>query len=291
VPIVNASLATSAGRGRAAWLLQPFFVVAGAYASAFAAYGLVFALFGSSGLLWSRSSRSLWGSYLAICLYGLIVTLVFAMLPAASYAAHAVGLAGVLAPIGTLIAGRLLMTRAVTGNAERFELSKGALHALLGVVVVGLVLFTMIEFGALAIDQQFIDPISHPRSYGLALAITGGVLLILSLFVNLNRIGLHYFYRDRILETYLRSEVARSDQRMKTFLDTMEMRLKDVHGNQVDADDKPLDNVTDTPGNTAPYLLVSAALNLAGSRDLTRKDRKSGYFLFSKYFCGSKQTG
>ena len=40
-----------------------------------------------------------------------------------------------------------------------------------------------------------------------------------------------------------------------------------------------------------PYLLVSAALNLAGSRDLTRKDRKSGYFLFSKYFCGSRQTG
>ena len=78
---------------------------------------------------------------------------------------------------------------------------------------------------------------------------------------------------------------------MKTFVDTMEMRLHDVHGNQVDKDEKPLDNATDTPGNTAPYLLVSAALNLAGSRDLTRKDRKSGYFLFSKYFCGSKQTG
>jgi hypothetical protein len=291
VPSVNAMLATSAGRGRAAWLLQPFFVVAGAYVSSFVAYGLVFALFGSSGFLWSRSSRSLWGSYLAICLYALIVTLVFAMLPAASYAAHAVGLAGVLAPIGTLIAGRVLMTRSVTGHAERFELSKSALHVVLGVVVVGLILFTMIEVGALAIDQQFIDPISNPRGYGLALAITSGVLLILCLFVNLNRIGLHYFYRDRILETYLRSEVARSDHRMKTFLDAMEMRLKDVHGNQVDADDKPVDEVTDSPGNTAPYLLVSAALNLAGSRDLTRKDRKSGYFLFSKYFCGSKQTG
>ena len=70
---------------------------------------------------------------------------------------------------------------------------------------------------------------------------------------------------------------------MKTFVDTMEMRLKDVHGKA-----RPM---TTTPGNTAPYLLVSAALNLAGSRDLTRKDRKSGYFLFSKYFCGSRQTG
>ena len=299
VPFVNATIATTAGRGRAAWLLQPFFVVAGAYVSAFLAYGLVFALFGSAGLLWSRSARSLWGSYLAICLYALIVTVLFAVLPAASYAAHAVGVAGVLAPIGTLITGRLLMSRAVTTRAERFELSKSTLHFVLALVVAGLIFFTMIEVGALAIASDFINPLKEPasllglnRNYLLALVICGGVLLVLSVFVNLNRIGLHYFYRDRILETYLRSEVvSKPDLSMKTFLDTMEIFLKDVHGNQVDKDRKPLDHVTDIPGNTAPYLLVSAALNLAGSRDLTRKDRKSGYFLFSKYFCGSKQTG
>jgi len=289
VPYVNATAAT-AGRTRAAWLLQPFFVVAGAYVSAFLFYGLVFALFGRAGLLWSRSSRSLWGSYLAISQYALVVTAVFAVLPAASYAAHAVGVAGVLAPIGTLITARLLMTRAVTGQAERFELSKTALHVLLGLVVVGVIFFTMIEVGALAIEKQFVDPLNAPAAlfgvnrFGLAIAICGGVLLMLSLFVNLNRIGLHYFYRDRILETYLRSEVPATDLSMKTFVDAMEMRLKDVQGNQQNA-------APDKPGNTAPYLLVSAALNLAGSRDLTRKDRKSGYFLFSKYFCGAKQTG
>src|SRR5688572_7421577 len=299
VPFVNATVATTAGRGRAAWLLQPFFVVAGAYVSAFLAYGLVIALFGSAGLLWSRSARSLWGSYLAICLYALVVAVLFAVLPAASYAAHAVGVAGVLAPIGTLITGRLLMSRAVTTRAERFELSKSALHFVLALVVAGLIFFTMIEIGALAIASDFINPLKEPasllglnRNYLLALVICGGALLVLSVFVNLNRIGLHYFYRDRILETYLRSEVvSKPDLSMKTFLDTMEIFLKDVHGNQVDQHRKPLDHVTDIPGNTAPYLLVSAALNLAGSRDLTRKDRKSGYFLFSKYFCGSKQTG
>ena len=298
VPYANATVATTSGRGRAAWLLQPFFVVAGAYVSAFLVYGFVIALFGTAGLLWSRTARSLWGSYLAICLYALVVTVLFAVLPAASYAAHAVGVAGVLAPIGTLITGRLLMSRAVTTRAERFELSKTALHVVLAIVVAGLILFTMIEVGALAIDSQFVDPLNAPASalglnrYGLVILIVGGGLLLLSVFVNLNRIGLHYFYRDRILETYLRSEVvSKSDLSMKTFLDTMEMRLNDVHGNQVDADRQPLDNATHTPGNTAPYLLVSSALNLAGSRDLTRKDRKSGYFLFSKYFCGSKQTG
>jgi hypothetical protein len=298
VPYVNASLAPPAGRGRAAWLLQPFFVVAGAYASAFAAYGLVIALFGTAGLLWSRSARSLWGSYLAICLYALLVTVLFAVLPAASYAAHAVGVAGVLAPLGALITGRLLMSRSVTTRAEKFELSKSALHLVLGLVVAGLILFTMIEVGALAIDAQFVDPLNAPavvlglNRYALALMIVGSVLLLLSVFVNLNRIGLHYFYRDRILETYLRSEVvSKPDLSMKTFLDTMEMKLKDVHGNQLDATGTRLDEATNAPGNTAPYLLVSAALNLAGSHDLTRKDRKSGYFLFSKYFCGSKQTG
>jgi hypothetical protein len=298
VPIVNATVATTAGRGRAAWLLQPFFVVAGAYVSAFLAYGLVIALFGSAGLLWSRSARSLWGSYLAICLYALIVTMLFAVLPAASYAAHAVGLAGVLAPIGTLITGRLLVSRAVTTRAERFELSKSALHFVLALVVAGVIFSTMIEVGALAIANDFVNPLKEPflfglnRHYLLALIVVGGTLLVLSVFVNLNRIGLHYFYRDRILETYLRSEVvSKPDLSMKTYLDTMEMRLRDVHGNQVDTSRNPLDDATSPPGNTAPYLLVSAALNLAGSRDLTRKDRKSGYFLFSKYFCGSKQTG
>jgi hypothetical protein len=298
VPYVDANAVASADRGRAAWLLQPFFVVAGAYVSAFLVYGFIIALFGTAGFLWSRTSRSLWGSYMAICFYGLIVTVLFAVLPAAAYAAHAVGMAGVLAPIGTLITGRLLMSRAVTTRAEKFELSKSALHVVLALVVAGLILFTMIEVGALAIDKQFVDPLNAPVSlfgmnrFGLAVVIIGGTLLVLSVFVNLNRIGLHYFYRDRILETYLRSEVvSKPDLSMKTFLDTMEMRLKDVLGNQVDAAGTPLDDATNQPGNTAPYLLVNAALNLAGSRDLTRKDRKSGYFLFSKYFCGSKQTG
>ena len=47
----------------------------------------------------------------------------------------------------------------------------------------------------------------------LAIVIAGGALLVLSVFVNLNRIGLHYFYRDRILETYLRSEVVSKTRR------------------------------------------------------------------------------
>jgi hypothetical protein len=44
-------------------------------------------------------------------------------------------------------------------------------------------------------------------------------------------------------------------------------------------------------GNPAPYHLVVCALNLPGSRDLARKDRKSDHFIFSRLYCGSTTTG
>jgi hypothetical protein len=69
---------------------------------------------------------------------------------------------------------------------------------------------------------------------------------------------------------------------METFADASGIKLRELHG---------IDPSDGSPGNTAPYMLISAAINLPGSRDLTRKDRKSGYFLFSKYYCGSRQTG
>jgi hypothetical protein len=283
VPLANALF--NPNRPSASWLLQPLFVVGGAYVSALLLYA-VFALLGNRELFWTRGTRSLGGSYLAITLYGTLVTLVFAILPAASYAAYAVGVSGVFGPILSLVVGRVLMTKPVTHTAERFEFSKALLHILLGIVVALLIALTMVEVGALAIHKDFVDPLAG-RAYWLALGATAGGLLLLCFLVDLNRMGLHYFYRDRIIETYLRSEIANENKgpeegRMETFVDTMEMRLKDVHGRPVDDNE---------PGNTAPYLLVSAALNLAGSRDLTRKDRKSGYFLFSKYFVGSRQTG
>jgi hypothetical protein len=65
--------------------------------------------------------------------------------------------------------------------------------------------------------------------------------------------------------------------------DTAELKLEDLHGLSARHGIEP--------ASTAPLHVISCAINLAGSRDLTRKDRKSGYFLFSKYFCGSRHTG
>ena len=99
------------------------------------------------------------------------------------------------------------MTKPVTRTAERFEVSKTILHVLLGIIVALLIGLTMVEVGALAIHNDFVDPLAG-RAYWLALGVTAGGLLGLCFLVDLNRMGLHYFYRDRIIETYLRSEIA-----------------------------------------------------------------------------------
>jgi multisubunit Na+/H+ antiporter MnhB subunit len=110
------------------------------------------------------------------------------------------------------------------------------------------------------------------------------LLAVLSVVGDSNRLSPHYFYRDRLAEAYLYTDQLRPG---KTSLDLMrdsvELPLSDLHYTQP-AGAPPA-------RTTAPLHLVSAAINLAGSRDLTRKDRKSGYFVFSKFFCGSRHTG
>ncbi|MCU0871527.1 MAG: hypothetical protein MUE50_04210, partial [Pirellulaceae bacterium] len=52
-------------------------------------------------------------------------------------------------------------------------------------------------------------------------------------------------------------------------------------------------NLLDWPGrgNPAPYHLIECAVNLAGSRDLARRSRKSDHFVFSRHYVGSTSTG
>jgi hypothetical protein len=131
------------------------------------------------------------------------------------------------------------------------------------------------QVGALAIEKGLsIRWTPAGDAVGDGVVVTIIALAILCYTVNLNRIGLHFFYRDRILETYLRSEVesTKTSGGMTPFVSTMEMRLQDVHGNGPGPGGL---------GNTSPYLLVSAALNLAGSRTRAMQVR---HFLFSQVF-------
>ena len=92
------------------------------------------------------------------------------------------------------------------------------------------------------------------------------------LFVNVNRISLHPFYRDRLSRTFLIAPSA----------DTAEPVAV--------ADDIPLSQLGG-PLSSAPYHLLNTALNLQGSSNVQLRQRKTVPFVLAQRFCGSDYTG
>jgi hypothetical protein len=186
---------------------------------------------------------------------------------------------------------------------------------LLGILVGVFIATMLVVLGALFVSWPVVDVVARLTSWAQAMPpslveswlggivsrlLRGGPSFIVIMFAagvllclvgivgNANKIGLHYFYRDRLIETYLKTEATKLSLTLDLVHDAMDMRLKELHGVALSPKQRPDYRKCVT---TAPYLLVSAAINLADRRDLTRKDRKSGYFVFSKLYCGSYHTG
>lgn len=266
--------------GQLAALLLPFAVMLGA--------GVMGAVIGVALLPhlpgWTRRMRSVWGGVEAITLYGTGAFLLLGFLPLVVYAVRDnTGGIGIGA-LGSLLVSRLLTSRTGAGE-RRFALPPALHNALLGLAITLLLLLGLLFFAGLIARLNDASWEAVALKY---LANPAAVLLVLALAVNLNRNSPHYFYSDRLAETYLRSELPDVNRRQRLYRDAMEMRLCCLHG-------VPKPGAGDEVGkrwcNTSPYHLITAAINLAGSRDLTRKDRKSGYWLFSKLYCGSVHTG
>ena len=101
----------------------------------------------------------------------------------------------------------------------------------------------------------------------------GGLLLWLFnyLFLNVNRISLHPFYRDRLSRTFLIAPNPGGG----SVVSTDSVRLSELGGAE----------------SSAPYHLINTALNLQGCSDPQLRQRKTVPFLFSKRYCGSDYTG
>lgn len=261
------------GSEQFAWLLAPFAVLAGARLAS-----LLLAMFLRS---WTRRMRSLWGGFQAITIFGWWITLAFAALPLVIY-----GLRDYTGTVGIGAVSSLVLTRLLTSRAaatkRRFAMPTGLRHALLGFAVA-----CVIALGVLFFAVVIVPTVDKGNVYWI-LILAAIPLLALAFLVNPNKLSPHYFYQDRLAETYLLSELADPVGGMQLYRDAMEMPLHCLHGPPAGVQSGPADP---KPRNTAPYHLISAAINLAGSRDLTRKDRKSGYWLFSKLYCGSTHTG
>lgn len=125
-----------------------------------------------------------------------------------------------------------------------------------------------------------------------ALFIGSSVLLVLmGILVDSNLLSLHYFYRDRLAEAYLRTIGRTANFETRT----------DAPANPFDPQGLPDVCLRDHEelllsdlgkGNfRGPYHLVVAAINLQGSNDLAKKTQRSDHFIFSKYYVGSPPTG
>jgi hypothetical protein len=96
------------------------------------------------------------------------------------------------------------------------------------------------------------------------------VLLVYWLSVNINRTAAHNFYRDKLSRAYL---------------------FRVSGSGAVEHHDKQRLSDLNSEGCSSPYHLINAALNLQGSKDPNLRGRSCDFFMFSKRFIGSMETG
>ena len=94
-----------------------------------------------------------------------------------------------------------------------------------------------------------------------------GILLIMGFFTNLNYNSLHYFYRTRLSNTYLR------------------------RGEKEEEDDESLLLTKLHNHCNGPYHLINTTLNVPSSTEPSLSGRGADFFIFSKYYCGAESTG
>ncbi len=254
-------------------LLVPLAVLLGARLTSFA-----IGVTGPRLKAWRRRWRSLWSAYQAITIYGWWIMLALALFPIAAYALHDYQVSLGFSAVGALFLTRLLASRRAIVGSGKIRLPAPLRRGLLALAVILALALGLVFFSSLLVGVKETSDVVKVAVAGVLVFVALGVL------IDHNKVGPHYFYRDRLAETYLLSELADTEGKLHTFRDAMEMPLAHLHG-------EPADPETTPWKNPAPYHLISAAINLGGSRDLTRKDRKSGYWLFSKLYCGSTHTG
>lgn len=106
----------------------------------------------------------------------------------------------------------------------------------------------------------------------LILGVLVAALLVMVLFVNINRVSMYYFYRDRLSRAFLIRRPPNKPQDVESNADMRLSRLAAISG-------------------PVPYHLINATINLVGSKDEQLHGRKADLFLYSGLFCGSRVTG
>lgn len=102
-----------------------------------------------------------------------------------------------------------------------------------------------------------------------------GAALLFCLYTNINLTGLHRFYRDRLMETFMPSDYAIRD---------------DGQAAGSTADDRELADCCQ-PEHDGPFHLINAHVVLIGAHGARQRSRGGDSFVLSPLFSGSESTG
>ena len=113
------------------------------------------------------------------------------------------------------------------------------------------------------------------------------LMFLLTLFTDINRISMFYFYRDRLSEAFvIRRDVVGDAPTSRSGEVVGPPKLGEVVTN----DGVNMADLAFTD-RRVPYHLVNTCVNLPGRSEGVLKDRRSDFFLLSPLFCGSPVLG
>ncbi len=214
----------------------------------------------------------IWGQRITGWLWtSVIVLLVVGSLPFARAGLGGIleqGLAGAGATVLGAIAGLLQFRRAHQPESPEGKLSALQRFGANLRIVLG---SAALIYGLLLTAHAFSDQFRHPVWFiGLA-ALTA----VLGIVVNLNYVGLHRMYRDRLMETFLPNPESVVDGRWGAATRADGALLEDMC-----AEEKP-----------RPYHLINTNVILVDSQEAKYRGRGGDNFILSPLYCGCDATG
>ena len=205
-------------------------------------------------------------------LSGPALLLVAASLLLASIPVVASMISGWVASVGPLSAAFGIAT-GLWGLAQTMRDGSRTLRNFAVIISAALLIygFGLICFQLAVNVEPFLDDWSWLQFFSvLCFAVATGI------FVNINGISIHRFYRDRLMEA---------------FLPDVEIALRGVTGPAHAADKALLKNVLACNVPVAPYQIINANVILVNSDDHRRRVRGGDNFILTPQYCGSSATG
>ncbi|MEO0470667.1 MAG: patatin-like phospholipase family protein [Bacteroidota bacterium] len=272
-----------------------------------------------------RISRSFHGALRGGAFYALIISIlmplgILLLFSISFYFDELIyGLFSSISSLVSIVVGYLALNR--SGDKDKSNSSGGFVDTLVKRLqgpVLSLSVILFVVLAASAITRSLIwKPWGDAVYFPMVLMSVAFVVFVLSgYFVNSNKLSLHYFYRDRLSEAYLKTDArvkraGRHHQGMPLvpLRDNENLRLKNLGWRRLKGKEEKeaaelarqgklpesyrfvrKDKIY-KPNPRTPYHLIVTALNLQGTEELVRKDLKSEHFIFSRNYVGSQSTG